>query len=111
MTVIMATSGSYDPRSKQFTKVKLYFSCTELKSECLCESFRKGEHQFHEFFDKSPFAILYERKVAEDQGTRWTKIGHTEAALVCINPKVCNFLFSLVLNHSSSRVARPFFFY
>ena len=85
--MIMATGGGYNA---PFNKVKLYLSCTELKCRCPCPSSSRGSCQHeHYFSSNSPFAVLYESKVTADhQGTSWTKIGRTEAAVDCIEPKV-----------------------
>ena len=92
-------SGSCD--APQFAEaksqaVKLYFSCTELKSD----PFWRYE-PYYSLFRHAPFAVLYEwdESNAADQGTGWTKTGRTEAASHT-DPKVftCNFVTTYFLS-------------
>ena len=88
-TVILnMASGNHDKLTSN-NEVKLYFWCTELKSNQLW-------WPVNSLFNRSPFAVLYEwneSKVAADLGTGWTKTGCTEAALSHSDPEVFTVYF------------------
>ena len=85
-------SGNHDKLTSN-NEVKLYFWCTELKSNQLW-------WPVNSLFNRSPFAVLYEwneSKVAADLGTGWTKTGCTEAALSHSDPEVFTVYFYRVI--------------